>query len=378
MLRRLLPWVAAVAACTLGASPTMAESKTRESVARRPFGTTKDGQAVELFTLNGRGGLTLEVTNYGGIVTRLLAPSRDGKAADVVLGYDKLDDYLAGSPYFGAIVGRYGNRIAAGRFAVDGKEYTLAKNNGPNALHGGLKGFDKVVWAATPVPGAAPALKLAYTSKDGEEGYPGTLAVEVTYTVTPNNEWRIDYKATTDKATPVNLTQHTYFNLAGSGDILGHELTIQADRFTPVDAGLIPTGELRPVAGTPFDFTKPTAIGARVNDPDEQLKLGKGYDHNFVVTGQPGTLRPAASATDPKSGRTVEVLTTEPGVQFYCGNFLDGTNVGKGGKQYQFRNGFCLETQHFPDSPNHPSFPSTLLQPGREYRTTTVYKFSVK
>jgi aldose 1-epimerase len=309
----------------------------------------------------------------------LKVPDSKGALGDIVLGFDSLDGYLADNPFFGALVGRYGNRIAKGHFTLDGKEYTLPINNGANALHGGLKGFDKHIWTAKPGQGKdGQTLELTYVSKDGEEGYPGTLTATVTYTLTNANELRIHYQATTDKPTVLNLTNHSYFNLAGAGngDILGHELMLNADKFTPVDKGLIPTGELRPVDGTPFDFRKATAIGARINADDEQIKLGGGYDHNFVLNGQAGTMRLAARATEPKSGRVLEVSTTEPGVQFYTGNFLDGTLHGKGGKVYNKRYGFCLETQHYPDSPNKPSFPSTVLRPGQKYDTTTVFKFS--
>jgi aldose 1-epimerase len=348
---------------------------------RKPFGKTAAGQPVDLFVLTNANGLQAAITNYGAIVTSLTAPDRAGKLADVVLGFDTLDGYLGNHPYFGAICGRYANRIAQGTFTLDGRKYTLARNNGDNHLHGGLKGFDKVVWQAQEVRGdGGPALKLTYVSKDGEEGYPGTLTVTVTYALTDKNELRIDYHATTDKPTPVNLTQHSYFNLAGqgNGDILGHELLIHADRFTPVDAGLIPTGERRRVEGTPLDFRKPVAIGARINQDDEQLRFGRGYDHNWVLNKKGAELSLAARAYEPTTGRVLEVSTTEPGMQFYCGNFLDGSNVGKGGKVYKHRFGFCLETQHFPDSPNKPDFPSTILRPGEEYRTTTVYKFSAQ
>jgi aldose 1-epimerase len=346
---------------------------------KQPFGKTKSGEAVDLYTLANSKGMEATITNYGGVVVSLKVPDRSGRSADVVLGFDKFEGYLTDPPYFGAIVGRYGNRIAKGRFTLNGREYKLAQNNGENALHGGLRGFDKRVWTARDVSGAAgPALELTYVSKDGEEGYPGTLTSKVVYTLTDNSELKIDYTATTDKDTVVNLTNHSYFNLAGQGegDVLGHLVQITADRFTPVDTGLIPTGELRPVSGTPFDFRKPAAIGARINDNDEQLRIGKGYDHNFVLNSGGGSLALAARVTEPKSGRVMEVLTTEPGLQFYTGNFLDGTIRGKGGKVYNQRYGFCMETQHFPDSPNKPKFPSTVLKPGAQYRTTTVYRFS--
>lgn len=352
-----------------------------EGIVRRPFGQTSDGEAVELYTLTNANGMEVAITTYGGIVVSLTAPDRDGHYADVVLGFDDLDGYLAGHPYFGAIVGRYANRIAKGTFSLDGKEYTLATNDGENHLHGGDEGFDKKVWRGRGVIGGKGIhLILDYTSPAGEEGYPGTLDVMVVYTLTHDDELKIDYKATTDKATPVNVTNHSYFNLRGqgTGDILGHELMISADRFTPVDETLIPTGELRPVEGTPFDFRKPTAIGARIEADNQQLEYGGGYDHNFVLKREGDELALAARVHEPKTGRMMEVYTTEPGVQFYSGNFLDGSNVGKGGKVYDFRDGFCLETQHFPDSPNQPDFPSTILRPGEEYSTTTVYKFFAK
>jgi len=299
---------------------------------------------------------------------------------DVVLGYDTLEGYLQPpTPYFGAIVGRYANRIAQARFTLDGQTYSLAANNGPNHLHGGLKGFDKVLWQAEPFERPDEiGVVFTYTSRDGEEGYPGTLKVRLTYTVTARNELRVDYQATTDKATPVNLSQHTYFNLAGDGrrDVLGHVLTINANRFTPVDPTLIPTGELANVEGTPFDFRAPTAIGARINADDEQVKRGRGYDHNFVINATDGALVHAAHVYEPTTGRTLDIYTDQPGVQFYSGNFLDGTITGKGGRVYQHRYGFCLETQHFPDSPNHPDFPSTILRPGQEFRSTTLFAFS--
>ncbi|HEV2717861.1 MAG TPA: aldose epimerase family protein, partial [Terriglobales bacterium] len=315
-----------------------APSKAREKsvIKKEPFGNAPDGQ-VDLYTITNAHGMELRVTNYGGIIVSLRVPDKNGSVADVVLGYDKLDGYLKNSPYFGAIVGRYGNRIANGKFALDRVEYHLAKNNGPNSLHGGLKGFDKVIWHAEPFTNEqGSGLILTYTSKDGEEGYPGNLKTKVTYTLTDQNELRIDYEATTDKATPVNLTSHSYFNLEGEGggDILRHELTLNADRFTPVDQTLVPTGELRPVKGTPLDFTKPTPVGARINDNYEQLLIAQGYDHNFVLTRKDDDLLLAARVHEPGSGRVLEVYTTEPGVQFYTGNFLDGTITGKHGHVY--------------------------------------------
>ena len=349
------------------------------SITQGPFGTAPDGAAADLFTLTNAGGFEARITNYGGIVTVLTAPGRDGRAADVVLGYETLAEYLAGSPYFGALVGRYGNRLAAGKFTLDGVTYTLARNEkGVNHLHGGERGIDKVVWAARPAEGPdGPALELTHTSPDGEEGYPGRLAMKVVYTWTNTNALRIRYAATTDRKTVLNLTHHSYFNLAGAGrgDILGHEMQILAGRFTPVDERLIPTGELRSVEDTPLDFRRPTAIGARIGDDDEQLALGGGYDHNFVLDGGGGALVLAARVREPLSGRVMEVRTTEPGIQFYSGNFLDGSNVGKGGVAYEHRTGLCLETQHFPDSPNHPEFPTTELLPGQTYTQTTEYRF---
>jgi len=347
-------------------------------VSKQSFGTA-DGQNVDLYTLKNRNGMEAKITNYGGIVVSLTAPDKNRKFDDVVLGFNDLDSYLKGHPYFGAAIGRYGNRIAKGRFTLNGVEYKLAVNNGENHLHGGLKGFDKVIWTAQEQKSAAgPAVKLTYLSKDGEEGYPGNLSVTIVYTLTNKNELRIDYTASTDKDTVLNLTHHSYFNLAGegNGDILNHRLMLNASRFTPTDAGSIPTGELRNVVGTPFDFLKPTALGARINQDYEQLKLGNGYDHNYVVNGRMGTLRLAARVTEPTSGRAMEVWTTEPGVQLYTGNFLDGTLTGKSGKVYQRRYGFCLETQHYPDSPNKPTFPTTTLKKGATLHSTTIYRFS--
>ncbi|WP_321474501.1 aldose epimerase family protein [uncultured Paludibaculum sp.] len=354
-----------------------AEQERTSSVTTQDFGKTEKGEALSLYTLKNRNGVELSVTNYGARVVALKTPDAHGNVADITLGFETAKGYEGANPYFGAIVGRYGNRIAKGKFKLDGKEYTLAKNNGENSLHGGLVGFDRVVWSGRAEDvGGVGKVTLTYTSKDGEEGYPGTLNVTVTYTLNNNDEIQIDYLATTDKATVLNLTNHTYFNLAGEGkgDILNQLMQVNADKFTPVDAGLIPTGELKDVTGTPFDFRKPTAIGARINDKDEQLMLGKGYDHNYVLNRTGSGLVQAARAEDAASGRVLEVWTTEPGVQFYTGNFLDGTVAGKNGVHYAQRSAFCLETQHYPDSPNHPDFPSTVLKPGEEYKTTTVWK----
>jgi aldose 1-epimerase len=362
---------------TLTASAASAASA--GSITVQPFGKTREGEPVKIYTLRNSKGAEARISTYGGIVVSLKVPDRDGKPGDVVLGYDHLKDYLKSSPYFGALIGRYGNRIKKGRFELEGKTHRLAINNPPNALHGGRQGFDKVLWSAEPAMSKnGPSLQLTRVSKDGEEGYPGNLTVTAVYTLTSKNELRIDYTATTDKATIINLTHHSYFNLAGagSGDILGHELTIKADKFTPIDKNFITTGEIRPVKGTPFDFRKAAAIGSRIAHHDEQLKFGLGYDHNWVINKPPGRLAVIAKVHEPKTGRTLEVLSTEPGLQFYSGNFLDGTNVGKGGKAYRYRTGFCLEPQHFPDSPNKPHFPSVVLSPGQTYKNTIVYKFS--
>ena len=339
---------------------------------------TKADFGIPIYTLTNAHGVEARITAWGGTVVSLKTPDRTGAMGDVVLGFDGLDGYLnPAEPFFGALIGRYGNRIGHAKFSLNGKEYHLAVNNGDNTLHGGNRGFDKVVWHGKET--ADGGLELTYTSKDGEEGYPGNLKVTVVYHLTDANELKIDYTATTDKDTVVNLTNHSYFNLkgAGNGDILGHLMTLNASKFTPVDSGLIPTGELKAVAGTPFDFTKSTAIGARIGNNDEQLKLGQGYDHNWVLDRKDAGLSLAAHVEEPTSGRVMEVLTTEPGIQFYTGNFLDGTLTGKGGKVYGRRTGFCLETQHYPDSPNKPSFPTTTLKPGQTYKTTTVYRFSV-
>jgi aldose 1-epimerase len=372
--------VSMVAACGDRSEREGSEMAKTASVSVAPFGRLPDGRAVRLFTLVNANGIEVRAIDYGGIIVSLRVPDREGALGDIVLGYDSLGGYLAETPYFGAIIGRYGNRIAGGQFTLDGVRYVLATNNGPNHLHGGLLGFDKVMWSAEPFehPDGV-GVVFTYTSADGEEGYPGTLTARVTYTLTDRNELIFDYHATTDKATPVNLTQHTYFNLAGdgSGDILGHELTVHASHYTPVDATLIPTGVIAPVAGTPFDFMSAATIGARIGEDNEQLRFGGGYDHNFVLDREEPGLLHAARVYDPTTGRVMDVFTTEPGLQFYSGNFLDGSITGKAGHVYRHRTGFCLETQHYPDSPNQPAFPSTVLRPGEEYQSRTVYAFGV-
>lgn len=375
--------VIAAAACGSPQQTTAPKPKAppNPAVKRQPFGTA-DGSPVEIFTLTNKNGIEVKAITYGGIITSIKTPDRTGAIGDIVLGFNSIDPYLAGHPFFGAIVGRYGNRIAKGRFTIDGVEYKLATNNGPNHLHGGVKGFDKKIWKAEILPAKAgqSGIAFTYTSADGEEGYPGTLDVKVTYTLDDSNQLLVEYDASTTRSTHVNLTQHSYFNLAGegNGDILGHELTIDADRYTPVDATLIPTGVIAPVAGTPFDFRKSTAIGARIDAANEQIKNGQGYDHNWVFTRTSTTgLQRAARVVEPKAGRTLEVSTTEPGMQFYAGNFLDGKLVGKSGKPYGRRSGFCLETQHFPDTPNHKDFPTTLLKPNQRYYTKTAFTFGV-
>jgi aldose 1-epimerase len=346
------------------------------------FGKTADGTVVALYTLKNSKGMEAKIITYGGAIVSLTTPDRKGAMGDIVLGYDTLADYFAGKSYFGALIGRYGNRIAKGKFTLEGKSYNVPVNNGDNALHGGIRGFDKRVWTARELPGGA--LELTYKSKDGEEGYPGNLTATVTYTLTDDNRLRLHYVAVTDKPTVVNLTNHSYFNLkgAGDGDILGHLVTLNADQFLPVDAGLIPTGELRLVDGTPFDFRHPRTPGERIAQSDEQLKLGKGYDHNWLLNRpdmNPGMLSLAARVEETGvSGRVMEIYTDQPGIQFYTGNFLDGTDKGKGGKIYNQHAGFCFETQHYPDSPNHPKFPSTELKPGQKYDTITEWRFSAK
>jgi aldose 1-epimerase len=334
---------------------------------------------MDTFILTNRQGAEVQAIAYGAIITRIRVPDRNGKLDDVAPGFDKPEDYLRNPPYFGAVVGRFANRIALGRFTLDGVQYSLAANNGPNHLHGGTRGFDKVFWTGTRFEDAENVgVAFRYRSPDGEEGYPGNLDAAVTYTWTDRNQLIVDYSATTDRPTPVNLSQHTYFNLAGegNGDVLNHEVTIDADRYTPVDTTLIPTGVLAPVDGTPFDFRKPTQIGSRINDNDEQLKFGHGYDHNFVINRSGDGLVRAASVYEPVSGRLLDVMTTEPGIQFYSGNYLG--ERGKSGHIYTARTGFCLETQKFPDSPNHPQFPSCVLRPGKEYRSQTVFTFIVR
>ncbi len=379
MIGRL--FVLGAGACAAFLAGCGQSENTSHPIVKESFGKTPDGQAVDVYTLKNSKGAEARIMTYGGVVLSLKMPDKNGQFGDVVLGCDKLEDYTKTPPppYFGALIGRYGNRIGKATFTLDGQTFHLAGNDHGNTLHGGLKGFDKVLWTATDKQtDAGPSLVLKYTSKDGEEGFPGTLNVTATYTLTDNNELRLDFTATTDKDTVVNLTHHGYFNLAGKGDILGHILTIPADNITPVDAGLIPLGKLQPVDGTPFDFRKPTAIGARINADDAQLKLGPGYDHNWVINKKAGELSLMAHVSEPTTGRVMEVWSTEPGLQFYTGNFLDGTITGKGGWVYQKHNAFCMEPQHFPDSPNKPQFPTTELKPGETYHNTIIYRFSVQ
>ena len=367
------------AACLVGCA-SMSSTKT-STITKADFGKTPEGQAVEIYTLRNTKGAEARIMTYGGIVQSLCLPDKNGKLADVVLGYDNLQGYIDKTPYFGALIGRYGNRIGGAKFALEGQTYTLATNNGPNSLHGGLKGFDKVVWTAKPSVGIhGPQLVLAYLSRDGEEGFPGNLEVTAIYTLTDNNELKLEFAATTDKPTVVNLTHHSYFNLAGqgNGDILGHIVYINSDKTTPVDSGLITTGEFADVTGTPFDFRTPITIGARNNYPDKVLQYGPGYDHNWVINKPLGQFGLQARVVEPTSGRVMEVWSDEPGLQFYVGNFLDGTIKGKGGVAYQIHTGFCMEPQHYPDSPNKANFPTVELKPGQTYRNKIVYKFSAQ
>lgn len=367
------------AACQKAETPAAPAEETAKgassmNIVKSAFGTLPDGSAVDLYTLTNKNGLKAQLITYGAILVSLDLPDRNGAFADCVLGYDAFDNYLSVGNYFGATIGRYGNRIAKGKFVLDGKTYKLAANNGPNHLHGGIVGYDKVLWKGEPVQDSTGVgVKFTYLSKDGEEGYPGNLDVAVTYVLNDQNELIISYEAKTDKPTVVNLTNHSFWNLTGGQrDILGHELELAADRYTPVDDGLIPTGELVPVAGTPMTFLEPMAIGARI------AQVPGGYDHNYVLTSGGGSLALAARVYEPESGRVMEISTLEPGIQFYTGNFLDGTIIGKGGRVYAKHWGFCLETQHFPDSPNHPNFPTTVLRPGETYKTITVHRFSTK
>ncbi len=383
-MKQTCQWIT-ITSALLGAVALLGCSSTSKSTlsppSRAEFGKMPDGTPVDIYTLRNSKGSEARIMTYGGIVVSLKVPDRDGKMGDVVWGFDNLQGYLSKPPppYFGALIGRYGNRIAKAKFTLDGKTYNLPANDGQNSLHGGTNGFDKVVWTAVSSVGSkGPSLQLSYLSKDGDQGYPGNLKVTATYTLTEDNALELQFTATTDKDTVVNLTHHSYFNLAGSGDILNHTVMMPADTFTPVDSTLIPTGELRPVKGTPFDFNTATAIGARINQNDEQLGFGKGYDHNWVIKKPLGKLGLMAKVYEPTTGRVMEVLSDEPGLQFYSGNFLDGTLTGKGGQVYKLRSAFCMEPQHYPDSPNHPQFPSTVLKPGQTFHNTIIYKFSVQ
>ncbi len=370
----------------IGGSPMVnansQDEKSEVTLTREPFGKTQDGEEVDLFTFTNSNDVQIRIMTYGGIITHIITPDKNGKPDDITLGFDSLERYLQGHPNFGALVGRYANRIAGGKFTLDGQEYSLPINNGPNSLHGGLKGFDKKVWKAKQVEQKGlPALELTYISKDMEEGFPGTLTNRVIYSLSPDNELTIEYFSHTDKATPINLTNHAYFNLNGhqkDQDVLNHVLLLNADRFTPADKTLIPIGELRDVEGTPLDFTTPVAIGERIDSDDEQIAIAGGYDHNFVLNKVDDELSFGGQVYEPVSGRVLEFYTTQPGVQLYTGNFLNGKVIGKNNRAYNRRYGFCLETQHFPDSPNQPDFPSTILRPGEEYHHVTIYKFYTK
>jgi aldose 1-epimerase len=377
--KKMIPWMFALSAGAFLLAGCATNESASSHIDKQPFGATPAGEPVDIYTLRNDKGAEARIMTYGGIVQSLKMPDKDGHFADVVLGYDNLDSYIKLSPYFGALIGRFGNRIGGAKFTLDGTTYTLAANDGPNTLHGGLKGFDKRVWTGKPnMSSDGPQLILHYLSKDGEEGFPGNLDVTAIYTLTQDNGLKVEFTATTDKDTVLNLTHHGYWNLAGHGDILNHVLMIDADRFTPVDSTLIPTGVLQSVEGTPFDFRTPTAIGARIGQDDQQLKYGKGYDHNWVINKMMGQLALMARVTEPTTGRVMEVWSTEPGLQFYSGNFLDGTITGKGGWVYAHRDAFVMEPQHFPDSPNKPEFPTTELKPGEVYHNTIIYKFSTQ
>ena len=381
-MKQILLCVCLAAGC-LPLAVLPVHSQFSRSIHMQPFGKTSDGEEVSLYALRNSSGMEATITNYGGTITSLKVMDRKKRFADVVLGFDDLAGYIstANNAYFGATIGRYANRIAKGTFTLDNQTYHTPINDGPNTLHGGLKGFDKRVWQAEEV--ATPeghALELHYVSHDGEEGFPGNLDVTVRYSLGEKNDLRIDYRARTDKDTVLNLTNHSYFNLAGAGegDILHHKLTITADRFTPIDSTLIPTGDLQPVTSTPFDFRSATDVGARINRDNQQLHFAHGYDHNFVLNHPAGNIGLAARVEEPHSGRVMEVYTDQPGVQFYTGNFLNGKIHGKGGKAYEYRSALCLETQHFPDSPNHPNFPTSELKAGKEFHSSTIYRFSVE
>jgi aldose 1-epimerase len=380
--RSMGPVIVALSLCLAISAPSLASTNQRSKakIEKREFGKLADGTSVDLYTLTNRSGVEVQITNYGGAVVSVKTPDRAGNMSDIVLGFDQPQGYVAGTSFFGALVGRYANRIAKGKFSLKGVEYQLAQNNPPNHLHGGVRGFDKVMWHARELRRAdGIAVELSYLSKDGEEGYPGNLSVKATYVLTDANALRIEYSATTDKETIVNLTNHSYFNLAGAGtgSMLQHVLRINASRFTPIDETSIPTGELKMVKGTPFDFTQATVIGSRIDQGDEQLLFGKGYDHNFVLNKKGKELSFTAEVYEPRSGRVLEMWTTEPGVQFYTGNFLVNVH-GKAGQVYNKRDAFCLEAQDFPDSPNKPSFPSPVLEPNQRYTQTTIYKFAVR
>ena len=377
--KKTIPWMIALSACAGLLAGCAGYNSPSGHFDKQPYGTMPTGEAIELYTLRNAKGAEARIMNYGGIVQSLKMPDRNGHFDDVVLGYDDLASYLKLTPYFGAEIGRFGNRIGHAKFNLDGQTYTLAANDGPNTLHGGLKGFDKQVWTAKPrMSSDGPQLVLHYLSKDGEEGFPGNLDVTCVLTLTEDNALKVEFTATTDKDTVLNLTHHGYYNLAGKGDILSHVVMIPADRFTPVDSTLIPTGVLQSVENTPFDFRTPTAIGARIGQDDQQLKYGKGYDHNWVINKMLGELTLMARVTEPTTGRVMEVWSTEPGLQFYSGNFLDGTITGKGGWVYAHRNAIVMEPQHYPDSPNKPEFPTTELKPGEVYHNTIMYKFSTQ